>query len=277
MTMSVLMQAIEHEGRDSPMKKIIVIKCGGSMIDTLSNDFFKGIKNLQEMGFHPIIVHGGGPAINELLNDLQINSEFVNGLRKTTHEIMNVVEMVLSGNITNKLVRKLQKHGISSIGVTGSDGGLMYAEPKDLENLGLVGEVTRVNQQFLLNLLSLEMVPVISPIAMGMNHEDYYNINADTAAAEIAVAVNAEKVVFVTDVPGVLKDNEIISNATASEIMEFIDDGIISGGMIPKVMAAIHSLRGGMEEAMIVSGHTPLLDGTGIIGTTIKRELEEVK
>jgi len=259
------------------MEKIIVIKCGGSMIDTLSDDFFIGIKKLQETGFHPIIVHGGGPAINELLENLQIKTEFINGLRKTTKEVMEVVEMVLSGTITNKLVRKLHKHGISSIGVTGSDGGLMYAKPKDVENLGLVGEITRVNQQFLLNLLSIGMVPVISPIAIGMDFEDYYNINADTAAGEVAVAVNAEKVIFVTDVPGVLKDNEIIEKATASEILRFIDDGIISGGMIPKVMAAIHSLKGGMKEAIIVSGHTPLIAGENIIGTTIKRELEAVK
>lgn len=259
------------------MDKIIVIKCGGSMIDTLSDDFFKGIKNLQENGYHPIIVHGGGPAINDLLKNLKINSEFVNGLRKTTHEVMEVVEMVLSGTITNKLVRKLHKHGISSIGVTGSDGGLMYAQPQDLENLGLVGEIISVNQQFLFNLLSIGMVPVISPIAVGMNHEDYYNINADTVAGEIAVAINAEKVIFVTDVPGVLKDDEIVEKATDTEILGFIDNGTISGGMIPKVMAAIHSLKGGMREAMIVSGHKPLLDGGSIIGTTIKRELEAVK
>jgi len=259
------------------MKNIIVIKCGGSMIDTLSDDFFVGIKKMQETGIYPIIVHGGGPAINELLKDLHIESEFVNGLRKTTHEIMDVVEMVLSGTITNKLVRKLQKHEISSIGITGSDGGLMYAKPKDLENLGLVGEVTRVNHQFLFNLLSIGMVPVISPIAMGLNHEDYYNINADTVAADIAVAVNAEKVLFVTDVPGVLKNNKIIKKTTATEMMSFINDGTISGGMIPKVMAAIQSLNGGMKEAMIVSGSKSLLDGANIIGTSIKRELEAVK
>ncbi|MBS4199096.1 acetylglutamate kinase [Bacillus sp. FJAT-49732] len=259
------------------MKNIIVIKCGGSMIDTLSDDFFIGIKKMQETGFYPVIVHGGGPAINDLLKDLQIQSEFVNGLRKTTHEIMEVVEMVLSGTITNKLVRKFQKHGISSIGITGSDGGLMYAKPKDLETLGLVGEITRVNQKFLTDLLSIGMVPVISPIAIGLNHEDYYNINADTVAGEIAVALNAEKVIFVTDVPGVLKDNEIIEKTTESEILGFIDDGTISGGMIPKVMAAIHSLNSGMKEAMIVSGHKPLLDGVQIKGTTIKKELEAVK
>ncbi|MBS4176896.1 acetylglutamate kinase [Lederbergia citrea] len=259
------------------MDGIVVIKCGGSMIDSLSNDFYEGIREMKNNGYKPIIVHGGGPAINKLLGDLNIESEFVNGLRKTTDEVMNVVEMVLSGTMTNKLVRQLQKHGITSIGITGSDGGLMYAEAKDLENLGLVGEITNVNQDLLFNLISFGLVPVISPIAMSSDGEDYYNINADTAAAAISVAVKAEKLLFVTDVPGVLKDSKIIEQATTIEIMSLIHDGTISGGMIPKVMAAIHSLEGGMNEVMIVSGQTHLLDGSKINGTTIQREMEVVK
>ncbi|MBS4203475.1 acetylglutamate kinase [Lederbergia citrea] len=259
------------------MDGIVVIKCGGSMIDSLSKDFYEGIREMQNNGYKPIIVHGGGPAINQLLEDLSIESEFVNGLRKTTDDVMNVVEMVLSGTMTNKLVRQLQKHGITSIGITGSDGGLMYAKAKDLENLGLVGEITHVNQDLLFNLISIGLVPVISPIAMSSDSEDYYNINADTAAAAVAVAVKAEKLLFVTDVPGVFKDSKIIEQATTIEIMSLIDDGTISGGMIPKVMAAIHSLEGGMNEVMIVSGQTHLLDGSKINGTTIQREMEAVK
>lgn len=259
------------------MDKFIVIKCGGSMIDSLSSEFYESIKKLKDNGFKPIIVHGGGPAINKLLNELQIQSEFVNGLRKTTHEVMEVVEMVLSGSMTNKLVRELQKHGISAIGITGSDGGLMYAEAKDKDKLGLVGEVTSVNQNLLLNLVSMDIVPVISPIAMSLDGSEMYNINADTAAAAVAVSLKADKILFVTDVPGVIKDNQMIDNLTTSEVLTLINDGVISGGMIPKVMAAVHSLEGGMSEAMIVSGKSTLLVEDSFLGTSIKKVVEVVK
>lgn len=260
------------------MGDVIVIKCGGSMIDSLSDEFYQGIKTLQDNGFKPIIVHGGGPAINKLLDAMQIESEFVNGLRKTTLDVMNVVEMVLSGTLTNKLVRELKKHDISAIGITGADGSLMHAEAKDLENLGFVGEITNINQELLMNLIAIGMVPVISPIAEGVDGADRYNINADTAAAAIAVAVQAKKLLFVTDVPGVLSGGQLIETATNIEMLQLIDDGIISGGMIPKVMAAIDSLEGGMTEAMIVSGFANLIEGSKIIGTTIRKVKEaEVK
>ena len=251
------------------MDGIVVIKCGGSMIDTLSDDFYKSIKKMQQKGYKPVIVHGGGPAINKRLDEMNIKSEFVNGLRKTTSDVMDVVEMVLSGTMTNKLVRQLTLQGIQSIGITGCDGGFMYAEAKDMHSLGYVGEVTKVNQQLLVNLLSIGLVPVISPIAMSEDGSERFNINADTAAAAVAVAVKAEKVLFVTDVPGVLKDNQIIEQASRTEMISLIDNGTISGGMIPKVMAAVRSLDGGLKEAMIVSGKTQLLDGEKIVGTTI--------
>ncbi|WP_062104965.1 acetylglutamate kinase [Bacillus niameyensis] len=258
------------------MDKIIVIKCGGSMIETLSDEFFLNIKKIQSHGYKPIIVHGGGPAINKLLDSLQIQAEFINGLRKTTHEVMEVVEMVLSGSMTNKLVRTLQKHGISAIGITGSDGGLMSGKAKDSENLGLVGEITDVNQSFIFDLLSIGMIPVISPIAVSEDKNHFYNVNADSAAAAIALAVQAEKILFVTDVPGILKENQLIEKTTKSEMMDLIENGTISGGMIPKVMAAIKSIDGGMNEVMIVSGKTPLFKGVHFIGTTIQKELEAV-
>src|SRR5690606_14203608 len=258
------------------MDGMIVIKCGGSMIDTLSTEFFDSIKKLQSNGLKPIIVHGGGPAINKMLESLQIESEFVNGLRKTTDEVMNVVEMVLSGSITNQLVRGLQANGINAIGITGSDRGLLKDKAIDKEKLGFVSDITAVNETILYNLTSIGLVPVISPIAINNNGDELLNINADTAAAAIAVAVKASKILFVTDVPGVLKNNEIVETATSKEMLSLIDDGTISGGMIPKVKAALHSLEGGMTEAMIVSGQSYLLDGKKIVGTTIRKELEIV-
>ena len=258
------------------MSGVIVIKTGGSMIDSLTDDFYKSIKQMQNLGYKPVIVHGGGPAINRILNGLKIESIFVNGLRKTTPEVMEVVEMVLSGQITNKLVRQLQLHGMNAIGINGADGGLLYARARDKENLGLVGEITQINHELIEKLIELDFIPVISPIACGVDGEECYNINADTAAGEIAVSIHAEKLLFVTDVPGVLKDGDIIENTTKSEILSLIDEGTIYGGMIPKVMAAIRGLEGGMSESIIVSGMSPLIDGGTIIGTIIRKELEAV-
>ncbi|KRG09695.1 acetylglutamate kinase [Lederbergia galactosidilytica] len=258
------------------MEKIIVIKCGGSMIDDLSDKFFMDIKQMQENGFKPIIVHGGGPAINRLLENLQIQSEFINGLRKTTPEVMEVVEMVLSGSITNKLVRSMHTYGISAIGMTGSDSGLIQAEAKDFENLGLVGEVTTINRELLLKLLSMNLIPVISPIAISENSNEYYNVNADSAAAAIAVAMSAEKILFVTDVPGILKDQQVIETVSQNEVHSLIEEGVITGGMIPKVLAALKSLEGGMNRVMIVSGKSPLYKKGQFIGTTILKEQKVV-
>lgn len=256
------------------MNKIMVIKFGGSMIDALSEQFYEGIKKLKESGWHPFIVHGGGPAINQMLNSLKIESGFHNGLRKTTEQVMDVVEMVLSGSMTNRIVRNLTKHGLPAIGMTGFDGHLLQAKAIDYEKLGYVGEITYVNKDLLLNVMSLGMIPVISPIAPGADGKSCYNINADTAAGAIATAVEAEKLLFVTDVPGILKERQLIEEATKSEIIELINDGTITGGMIPKVKAAMHCLDGGMSEVMIVSGNANIVNGEKIIGTMIKGELE---
>ncbi|RST73022.1 acetylglutamate kinase [Siminovitchia acidinfaciens] len=258
------------------MKDIIVIKCGGSMIDSLSDDFYKSIKDLKDSGLQPVIVHGGGPAINQMLEELEIKSEFNNGLRKTTSDVMEVVEMVLSGSMTNTLVRNLAKHGLPALGMTGFDSSLLKAKALDFENLGFVGEITEVNSDFLLNIISMGVIPVISPLAAGIDGAACYNINADTAAGAIAVALNASKLLFVTDVPGVLKEKSLIENATVPDMMKLIDDGTITGGMVPKVMAAIDSLDGGMSNVMIVSGKNSLLNGEKIVGTTIYKEMEAV-
>lgn len=258
------------------MAEIIVLKCGGSMIDDLSDQFYESIKLMKSKGIQPIIVHGGGPAINQMLDQLQIKTEFINGLRKTSLEVMNVAEMVLSGAMANKLVRELQNHDISAIGISGSDGSLLQAKAKDFHNLGYVGEITDVNEQFLFNLLSLGMIPVISPLAVGVDGPEIYNVNADTVAAAVAKAVKAKKLLFVTDVPGVLNGNTLLNNTSVAEINVLIEEGIITGGMIPKVEACIHSLEAGVEEAMIVSGHSHLFNGQQITGTLIQKEMEAV-
>lgn len=258
------------------MKDIIVIKCGGSMIDSLSDDFYKSIKELKDSGLQPVIVHGGGPAINQMLEQLEIESEFNNGLRKTTSDVMDVVEMVLSGSMTNTLVRNLARHQLSAIGMTGFDGSLLKAKAMDFNNLGFVGEITEVNTDFLLNIISMGIIPVISPLAAGIDGAACYNINADTAAGSIAVSLRASKLLFVTDVPGVLKEKDLIERAAVSDIMKLIEEGTITGGMVPKVLAAIDSLDGGMSNVMIVSGKSSLLNGDKLIGTTIHKELEAV-
>ncbi|RBW71052.1 acetylglutamate kinase [Bacillus taeanensis] len=258
------------------MKDIVVIKCGGSTIEQLSDDFFKSIKKLKEIGFKPVIVHGGGPAIKNMLTKLKVETEFVNGLRKTTSEVMEVVEMVLSGPVNKSLVRKLESVGVDAVGVSGSDHHLIEAEPKDLETLGYVGDVTKVNANFVYQLLNLEVVPVIAPVAVNKNGT-IYNVNADTAAGAVAKALHANKLIFVTDVPGILKDKKLLETVTEQDVKALINNGTIYGGMIPKVEAALYSLEGSLEEVMIVDGkHSSMVQDGKIIGTTIKSTMEVV-
>lgn len=259
------------------MEELIVIKCGGSTVESLSDEFFKGIKALQQLGKKPVIVHGGGPLIKKMLTELHIQSEMVNGLRKTTPEVMTVVEMVLSGSVNKELVRKLQKQGVYALGVTGCDGLLLQAKAKDLPVLGLVGEIVKVNDTFLHDIIGLGAVPVISPIAAGIDGEDCYNINADTAASAVANALGAKQILFVTDVPGILKNNQLLTEVTPTELLHFIHDGTITGGMIPKVQAAMESLQGEAEEIMIVSGHANIVGDGHIIGTKIKNTMEVIQ
>lgn len=258
------------------MKNIILIKCGGSLLESLSDSFYEGIKSLKDNGYQPVIVHGGGPAINEMLEALQIESEFIDGLRKTTPAVMNVAEMVLSGSTTNSIVRRLNKRGLSAVGLTGFDGELLQAKAKDFDRLGLVGEITHVNTSFLNNILSLGLTPVISPLAVGIDGIESYNVNADTAAGAIATALGAIKLLFVTDVPGVLEDERLLEKATETEIHKLIANGTITGGMVPKVLAAIECLHAGMSEIMIVSGKTDLVKDEKIIGTVITKDVEAV-
>ncbi|MCH1625872.1 acetylglutamate kinase [Fredinandcohnia quinoae] len=255
----------------------IVIKCGGSILAKLSDEFFTSIKELQQKGFQIVIVHGGGPEIETMLNQLQIKSEFVNGLRRTTAEVLEVVEMVLSGKVNKSLVNNLSKMGINAVGLAGTDVNILSAKAIDYEKLGFVGEVTHVNSNFLEGLLRKNYLPVLSPIGIADDFNKY-NINADTAAASVAIALNAKHLLFVTDVSGILKDGEVVPYLNTNEVDELIEDGTIYGGMIPKVKAALQALSTGqLHEITIINGKDSLLALDGSLkGTKIVKELEVV-
>jgi len=251
------------------LKNSIVLKCGGSSVDDLSEAFFINIKTLIDSGLKPVIVHGGGPAIKVMLDKLDIEFEFVDGLRKTTEPMMDVVEMVLSGNVNPALTSRMNQTGIKAVGISGSDMNLLRATPIDYERYGQVGEISNVNSGYIQQLLNLGIVPVISPIAIG---EDFkrYNVNADTAAGAVASALGSKQLIFVTDVPGILKDNELLEKVTTEEVDQLIDDGTIFGGMIPKVKAAMKGLSSNVKEVMIVNGkQSELKNETTLAGTTI--------
>ncbi|MCT8140432.1 acetylglutamate kinase [Anaerobacillus sp. CMMVII] len=258
------------------MNDVIVVKCGGSTLNELSDQFFSSMKLLKDLDLKPIIVHGGGPEINELLNKLQVTSEFVGGLRKTTEEVLEVAEMVLTGKVNKWLVTKFQKAGLTSIGISGCDASLLKALPINKEQLGFVGKVTSVNGEFLQQLLSINVMPVIAPIGID-DAGNHYNINADTAAGAVAESIKAKKMIFVTDVPGILKDNQLQKVVSISEITEMIEDGTIYGGMIPKVTAAAKCLQGHIDEVYIIDGKGKnLMDGRELVGTKIVKSKEPV-
>jgi acetylglutamate kinase len=259
--------------------EIFVIKYGGSaqINPELKNRFAQDIILLYMVGIKPVIVHGGGKKINELLDKLQVESEFVDGLRVTSEQVMEVVEMVLGGNINKEIINLLNMHGGKALGLTGKDGKFMTARPKSNGKYGLVGEITEINNSVIDNLLNEKFIPVIAPIASGgeLGHPGF-NINADLAASKIAASIGARKVIFLTDITGVLdKEKNLLSTLTHEEIDNFKADGTIVGGMIPKVDACLEAVGGGVEKAHIIDGrieHSILLeiftnDG---IGTVIK-------
>ncbi|ALX48450.1 acetylglutamate kinase [Lentibacillus amyloliquefaciens] len=254
------------------MQKIAVIKCGGSIVDDLSDDFFNNIKTLQENGIKPVIVHGGGPAIQKMLDELDIEFSFIDGLRTTSAAAMDVVEMVLSGQINNAITRKLNKAGIQAAGFSGSDAHLITCTPIDFPTYGYVGEVNTVNAAFLEQITAQNIVPVIVPIATGQGDERY-NVNADTAAGAVAQATGAGELIFVTDVPGVMQEGELRQSASEKEIEELIDTGVIDGGMIPKVKAALSCLSDSLQYVMIADVNQ-VVGKAGFTGTRITNRKE---
>ncbi len=246
------------------MRDVVVIKCGGSTMAELSESFFENVVQMQRSGKQPIIVHGGGPAINELLEKLAISSEFIDGLRKTTSDVLETAEMVLCGKVNKEVVTKIHKAGGRAVGLSGCDGSLLKVKPINEGKLGFVGEPVGVNSELLETLIQMEIIPVIAPI--GMNDEGtHYNVNADSAAGAIAKAMDAKQLVFVTDVDGILKDGQCLEQVTAAEVEGYIADGTIYGGMIPKVKAALSTLTETLQSVKIINGKAT----TAVKGTTI--------
>ena len=245
----------------------IVIKYGGSAQTSpeLKESFAQDIVLLHLVGMKPIIVHGGGKSITDLLADLGVQTRFVDGQRVTTQEVMRIAEMVLSGEINKEIVSLLNNHGTKAIGISGKDGKFLEARPKDFENFGYTGVIETVNPEIVDNIIDDGFVPVIAPIAASssIGHPGF-NINADLAASRIAVALEARKVLFLTDTAGVLdKEMNLITNLDIAKTEALKRDGTISGGMVPKVDACIEALRGGVKKAHIIDGrveHSLLLE-----------------
>lgn len=245
--------------------KTIVIKYGGNAM-TNSNQvqsIMQDITLLKYVGMNPIVVHGGGPEINKLLNIMQVESKFYKGLRITDKITLEVVQMVLTGKINKDIVSKINALGGKAIGLCGIDGGLIQAkkmDPVDGVDLGLVGEITHINSKTLEILAEDEYIPIVAPIGAGTDGTAY-NINADTAAGEIAAAMKAEKLIFLTDIDGIRREpsdpDSLISSISIDEIHDLLDRDIISGGMIPKVQACIKGIQMGVNRTHILNGTLP--------------------
>jgi acetylglutamate kinase len=266
-------------------EKRVLIKYGGSAMtdNRLKGDFAEDVALISFVGIKPIIVHGGGPQIGELLKKIGKESRFVSGLRVTDEETMDVVEMVLVAKVNKDVVSMINFHGGKAVGISGRDGHLIKARkarPARLadtdEDLGLVGEVDRINPELITSLEERGFIPVIAPVGSGPG-EKPYNINADTAAGALAAAVGAEKLIVLTDVPGVAgEDKKLISSLSEDKAEDLINRGVASGGMVPKIKCCLTALRGGVPKAHVIDGRVPhallleILTDAGI-GTEIVR------
>ena len=241
--------------------EIVVVKYGGNaMIDeTLKQQVMEDVALLWLIGVKVVLVHGGGPEINDMMSKLGKKPEFVNGLRVTDKETVDIVQMVLAGKVNKTLVTLLQMKGGHAVGLSGLDGGIIEAKVKD-ERLGFVGEITKIRPQPITDLLEKNYIPVISTVAS--DHQgNVYNINGDTAAAFIAGALGAARLIMMTDVAGILRDKDdpssLIPHLTVSEARKLYDEGVISGGMIPKVDCCIEAIRAGVKDVTIMDGRIP--------------------
>lgn len=277
------------------MKKMhgqtIVIKYGGNAMvnEDLKQSVMDDITLLKHIGINPVLVHGGGPDINNMLKRVNIESHFVNGLRYTDEDTMGIAQMVLIGKTNKEIVSVLNSKGSKAIGICGIDGNLIEAEKLTTDangnevDIGYVGKIKKINTHVIEMLANDEFIPVIAPIGVGENGESY-NINADTVAAEVAVALSASKLITLTDVPGVMRKDEndemkLISLLDEKSIQECIDDGIITGGMIPKIQGCLDTVMRGVRRAHIIDGRVPhsilleLFTSKGI-GTMILKDKE---
>ncbi|MFA5805300.1 MAG: acetylglutamate kinase [Melioribacteraceae bacterium] len=239
-------------------RKTFVIKYGGAVMEDeqLKSMVAQDVTLLRKIGIDVVVIHGGGKEITALLQKLNIETKFVNGQRYTNEETRDVVQMVLAGSINKDIVRRINIHGGRAVGISGIDAGLVTVKKYEQDNLGLVGEVIDVNTSLIKNLLRDGYLPVIAPIGVDENGT-VYNVNADIAAGSIAGALEAAKLVYMTDVEGVKINNHLISHLTKEDAENFIRDKIINGGMIPKVESALDAIDKGVLKVHIVDGRIP--------------------
>jgi len=266
--------------------KTIVIKYGGNaMTDPqLKESFASDVVLLKLVGMNPVVVHGGGPQINEMLDKLGKKGKFIQGMRVTDEETMDIVEMVLGGQVNKEIVNLINRKGGKAVGLTGQDGNFIHAEkllmanldnPEEMIDVGQVGDITKIDPSIINFLDSGDFIPVIAPIGVGPEGETY-NINADVVAGKLAEILGAEKLILLTNTPGVLdKDGNLLTGLTPKQIDDLVEDGTLSGGMLPKISSALDAARSGVKSVHIIDGrveHALLLevltdDG---VGTLIK-------
>ena len=249
----------------------IVIKYGGhAMVDEgLKEDFARDITLMKFIGLHPVVVHGGGPQIGSVLDKMGISSRFVSGMRVTDGPTMDVVEMVLVGKVNKEIVAQIIQQGGKAVGLSGKDGGLILSRkmhvvrsqaddaPPEIIDIGMVGEVVGVNPEIIRTLEAGGFIPVIAPVGVGESGETY-NINADWVASKIAVALNAIKLILLTDVEGVIDSTgSLVSSITAEAVQHLLEEGTISGGMIPKTQCTLDAVRQGVQRVHIIDGRNP--------------------
>jgi acetylglutamate kinase len=241
--------------------KVVVVKYGGAaMTDpSLAGLFAQDVVLMRSVGMRPVVVHGGGPQIGALMNRLGKEPEFRQGLRVTDADTLDIARMVLVGKVNRDIVAAINVHGPLAVGLSGEDAGLITATARDPE-LGYVGDVEAVNPGIIERLLAEDLIPVVATIGTDLGGQAY-NINADTAAGAVAEALVAEKLVYMTDVPGVLRDladpDSLVSSASADELEKLIGDGTLTGGMIPKIASCVQAVRGGVRHAHILDGRVP--------------------
>ena len=263
---SILSEALPYIQSFSGRK--IVVKYGGSIMEdeNLKKAFFRDIALLSSVGVCPVVIHGGGPEINSWLNKLEISPKFENGLRVTDQKTMEIVEMVLMGRVNKQIVRGINKTGSLAVGISGLDGNLIQTRKLGDGSHGLVGEVTKINPELLDPLIEKGYIPVISSIGSNVDGISH-NINADFVAGEVAAAINAEKLILLTDTQGILKEkenpNSLVKQINLKEAREFLDNNIVSNGMKPKTECCIRALAQGVKAAHIIDGrieHSLLLE-----------------
>lgn len=261
---NVLSQALPYIQEYSG--KTIVVKYGGNAMinEGLKNSVIRDIVLLSCVGINVVVVHGGGPEINEFLSKIGKKGEFINGLRVTDEETIDVVQMVLAGKVNKDIVSLIDKNGGNAVGLCGIDANLLKAKKIEEQNgtdIGYVGTIVEVNNSIIDNCLSGGYIPVISTVALGQDDGKVYNVNADSAASKISIKLKAEKFILITDVPGLLKDrkdeNTLIPELKVSEVQKLIDEEIISGGMIPKINCCIDAVNGGVKTTHIIDGRVP--------------------